>query len=147
MAHEPGQLPPRQPDNHLVSLGGGSLVNDYGVPEAKITVIPPGVNIRSWFRPITTPAASWPCQDPFRWGEPGAERRPGVVGSLQAITRTGAGRPLNRRERPGHRAAPGHKGCAPTRAGRLSLQRYAAEQCGIEATLFRLRHFLLAHAG
>lgn len=40
---------------HLVtwsSWAKQSLVDDYAIPQSKITVIPPGVNVRLWYQPI-----------------------------------------------------------------------------------------------
>lgn len=33
-----------------------SLIDDYGVPSTKITVIPPGISVKEWLRPIPAPA-------------------------------------------------------------------------------------------
>ncbi len=54
-----------------------SLVNDYQVAPEKITVIPPGVNVRSWARPVPRIAHSGPVNILFVGGD--FERKGGML--------------------------------------------------------------------
>jgi glycosyltransferase involved in cell wall biosynthesis len=71
-----------QAARHLVSWSSWAkqgLIDDYAVPEDKITIIPPGVNVQEWMRP--TPRTLHQPQEPVKILFVGAnlERKGGTV--------------------------------------------------------------------
>lgn len=67
-----------------------SLVNDYEVPPEKITVIPAGVNVRAWSRPVPRLAHQGPVKILFVGGD--FERKGGLLllEAFRAIRQLGA---------------------------------------------------------